>query len=273
MARIYMRFPKGKQLAFTMSYDDGVRQDIRLIEIMNQHGLKGTFNVNSGRYTEEGQPGHRLSKSEAKNLYKSNGMEVAVHSVTHPYLAMIPTDMCAKEVLVDRINLEADHEMLVRGMAYPNNSFSDDVVATLKQCGIAYARTTLSTGSFALPEDWLRLSPTCHHNDPNLMELGRSFLEDEKYRAPALFYLWGHSYEFDNHNNWNVIEEFAAYIGGHDTVWYATNIEICDYVQAYRRLIFSMDEKIVYNPTNLDVYFQIDDKMYCVHPGDNVLEL
>ena len=28
-------------------------------------------------------------------------------------------------------------------------------------------------------------------------------------RVPRLLYIWGHSYEFDNDNNWNVIEEFA----------------------------------------------------------------
>lgn len=157
-------------------------------------------------------------------------------------------------------------------MAYPNNSFSDDVVASLKQCGIVYARTTLSSGNFKLPEDWLRLSPTCHHKNPGLMELARSFVEDFKYWAPAMFYLWGHSYEFDNDNNWNVIEKFAEYIGNRDEIWYATSIEIYDYVAAYKQLIFSMNETKVYNPTNQDLYFQIgesSDDIYCAHPGYN----
>lgn len=134
------------------------------------------------------------------------------------------------------------------------------------------SRTTLASREFAIPEDWLRLSPTCHHNDPQLMELARSFLEDDKNNAPAMFYLWGHSYEFDNDQNWDVIEELAAYIGNREEVWYATNIEIYDYVHAFRQLIFSMNEKKVYNSTNLDVYFQIDKKLYCVKPGENVLE-
>ena len=45
---MYMRLKDGKSKVFTMSYDDGVVQDIRLSEIMKQNGLKGTFNVNSG---------------------------------------------------------------------------------------------------------------------------------------------------------------------------------------------------------------------------------
>ena len=42
-----MRFPGGKAKALTLSYDDGVRQDKKLIEIFNKNGIKGTFNVNS----------------------------------------------------------------------------------------------------------------------------------------------------------------------------------------------------------------------------------
>ena len=48
MGSIFIQFPKGKRKALTLSYDDGVEQDIRLIENMKQHGLKGTFNLNSG---------------------------------------------------------------------------------------------------------------------------------------------------------------------------------------------------------------------------------
>lgn len=199
-------------------------------------------------------------------------MEVAVHSVSHPHLALITTDMCAKEVLLDRINLEQDCDLYVRGMAYPCNSFSDDVVTTIKQCGIVYARTTNSTGNFSIPDDWLRLNPTCHHNDPKLMELAKCFVEKVNCRVPLLFYVWGHSHEFDVDNNWNVIEELAEYVGNRDEIWYATNIDIYDYITAFRQLIFSMNEKRVYNPTNKMIYFEIDGTIYCVRPGDNILE-
>lgn len=69
-----------------------------------------------------------------------------------------------------------------------------------------------------------------------------------------MFYLWGHSYEFDNDDNWNVIEEFAAHTGGKDDIWYATNIEIYDYVKAYEALSVSVDESIIHNPTDIDVW-------------------
>lgn len=58
-----------------------------------------------------------------------------------------------------------------------------------------------------------------------------------------MFYLRGHGYEFDNDNNWEVIERFAQYAGGRDGIWYATNIEIYDYVKAYKSLQTSYDKK------------------------------
>ncbi len=37
----------GKRKAVTFSYDDGVTQDIRLIELFDKYNLKCTFNLNS----------------------------------------------------------------------------------------------------------------------------------------------------------------------------------------------------------------------------------
>ena len=36
--------------AVTFSFDDGVLQDVRLIEMLNKYGLKATFNINSGKF-------------------------------------------------------------------------------------------------------------------------------------------------------------------------------------------------------------------------------
>ena len=37
----------GKFKAVTFSFDDGVSQDKRLIDLFDKYGLKGTFNLNS----------------------------------------------------------------------------------------------------------------------------------------------------------------------------------------------------------------------------------
>lgn len=89
-----MRFPNGKAKAVTLSYDDGVWQDARLIEIMKKYNLKGTFNISSGLYTPEdvasakGTLQKRMTKNRSLELYKDSGMEVAVHALTHARLVV-----------------------------------------------------------------------------------------------------------------------------------------------------------------------------------------
>ena len=213
-----------------------------------------------------------MKLTEAKELYIGSGHEVAVHTLTHPFLERIKPDEVITEVLEDRKNIETQYGTIARGMAYPYGTYSDEVIDLLAKCGIAYSRTTKSTGNFKFPENWLALHPTCHHRDAKLMELAKHFAEDvSKYPSENwMFYVWGHSYEFDNNDNWNVIEEFAEYIGGRDDIWYATNIEIYDYVKAYESLQTSVDKKIVHNPTDIDVWFVQGRTTYCVKAGQTI---
>lgn len=276
MANIFMRFPEGKKKALTLSYDDGVEQDIRLIEIMQKHGLKGTFNLNSGLYAPEGTVyptgtiHRRMTKKQVTELYKESGMEVAVHGLTHPFLEQLPENVCLNEVIKDRENLEEQFDTIIRGMAYPFGTYSDEVVACLKHAGIAYSRTVISSGCFKIPTDWLRLEATCHHNDARLMEYAHKFTREDCSREPWLFYLWGHSYEFEANDNWQVIEVFAESVGDREDIWYATNIEIYDYVEAYRKLVYSMDGHRVFNPTSVTIWLEAENVLYCVAPGEQI---
>ncbi len=274
MSGMFMRFPKGRAKALTLSYDDGTEQDIRLIRIMNQNGLKGTFNLNSGRFAPEGtvyppEEFHRkMTVRQVKEVYTDSGHEVAAHGLTHPFLEKLPESMAMWELLKDRENLENTFRTIVRGMAYPFGTYNDTVVECLKKAGLVYGRTTISSHTFDIPSDWFRLQATCHHNDPELMPLVRKFIEEMPVREPWMFYLWGHSFEFETGDNWEVIEEFAAFAGGHEDVWYATNIQIHDYVQAYWRLEFSVDGRQVYNPTVTELFFEKDGEKYSILPGE-----
>lgn len=276
MPGIYMRFPGGLPKALTLSYDDGVEDDIRLIELMKKHGLKGTFNINSGMYPPEGHVWpddylfRRMPKSVAIPLYKESGMEVAVHTVNHPAIVDEPANICLREIMDDRRNLERDYDCIVRGMAYPFGSVSDEVVNAMKASGIVYGRKTGPTGGFGLPHDWYYWHPTCHHNHPQLMEFAQQFVEKTTRHSALLFYLWGHTYEFRRDNNWERIEKFAEFVAGKPDIWYATNIEIYDYMQAYNRLQFSMDGNRVHNPSAVEVFFEIAEKPYSVKSGETI---
>ncbi len=273
---MYMKLKDGKSKVLTLSYDDGVVQDIRLVEIMNKYGIKGTFNVNSALYLPEDAVREkyygRMKLSEAKELFENSGQEVAVHAYTHPFLEKLKLDEVFVEILEDRKAIEKDYGTLARGMAYPFGTYNDSVVDALEKCGICYSRTVKATENFNFPENWLTLHPTCHHNSVKLMTLAKKFAEEKsRYSSDNwMFYLWGHSYEFDNNDNWNVIEEFCEYIGGRDDIWYATNIEIYDYVKAYESLQTSVDKKIVHNPTTIDVWFVQGKETYCVKAGETI---
>lgn len=277
MPDFYMAFPGGKRKALTLSYDDGVEQDIRLIEIMNKHGLKGTFNLNSGLYAREGtvypqgQVHRRMTKAQVTQTYMDCGQEVAMHAYEHADLVGIPFDNIPYQIVKDKEQLEQQFGRIIRGFAYPYGTVNRKVANLLRDMGVAYARTVHSTHDFNLPEDWLQLPATCHHNDPQLMELAKRFAENQPYGRPWMFYLWGHSYEFEGDNNWHVIEEFAEYMGGREDIWYATNIEIHDYVEAFKQLILSADGHRIFNPTCIPLYLRTWQKTYELLPGKETL--
>ena len=271
-----IRFPGGRRKALTLSYDDGVQQDARLMELLNAHGLKCTFNLNSGCFAAEGTvyaPGtihRRFTQAEALALYGGSGHEVALHGLVHPHWTELREMALLKDIGQDRLQLEALFGGLVRGAAYPYGSYSDEVVAALAACGVAYCRTVESSHDFALPRDWLRLKPTCHHADPLLPQLCQRFLAEDAGVSSRLFYLWGHAYEFEAADNWQVIERFAEQMGGRDDIWYATNIQVYDYVTAGRRLLQSADGSRVYNPTDQTLWVQPlgTKRTVCVQPGE-----
>lgn len=271
MRYVFLRFPEFRNKALTLSYDDGVIFDKKLIEIMQKNKLRGTFNINSSLMQGE----RRLNEEQAKELYLQDGIEVAVHGRRHLSLAEVPTPIAVEDVITDRVNLERIFGKIVNGMAYANGSYNDDVVRILKDCGIKYSRTCITTEKFDIPTDWLRLPTTCHHKNPRLMELAKKFLEPytSNYymcQTPRLFYLWGHSYEFNDNNNWNIIEEFAEFLGNREDVWYCTNSEVYDYVKAYESLIFTAERTMVYNPTQIDVYLHIGGIDILVKAGQTV---
>ncbi|MBQ2955608.1 MAG: polysaccharide deacetylase family protein [Clostridia bacterium] len=250
-------FPGGKSRALTLSYDDGVGQDVKLMGILREHGMKATFNLDSGKMgvggvRDDGVEVRRMLPDEVKEAYL--GFEVAVHGYTHPFLTLMPKDMMAREVAKDREELEKLTGYPVRGMAYPYGAYNEQVIEQLRAMGIAYARTANSTGGFSLPKDFLAWHPTCHHNAPDLMELCDRFLNKKNYNPHEVFYLWGHSYEFDADKNWDAIERFCDKMALHEDIWYATNIEIYDYIDASNRLISSCDGRILYNPSAIDVW-------------------
>ena len=131
-----------------------------------------------------------------------------------------------KEFLTDMSNIERIYGTYPVGMAYAYGCVDDEVVKYLKSIGIKYGRTVEASHSFEIPKEPLKLKATCHHDDDMLFELAEKFLKAEpKENEQMLFYVWGHSYEFDVNNNWDRIEEFCKMMSGKADIFYGTNRE------------------------------------------------
>lgn len=270
----FLRFPGFKGKAVSLSYDDGVIYDKDLIEILNKYGIKSTFNINTGMFRPEFNDYKRLTYEECEKIFSSHSEhEVALHGHKHLSLANCSESDGIIDVIDNKRILEKMFNRIINGMAYANASYDERVIKYLKELGVKYSRTTDSTHSFELPKEWLKLNPTCHHNDEKLFDLVEQFNSvkyNNTFADPMLFYLWGHSYEFHDFNNWERIENFCKKIGKQDDVWYCTNGELYDYVKAYNSLIFSSENKIIYNPSLIDVYFQFDTVPLFVKSGETV---
>lgn len=261
LKNIYTCFPGGKHKVLTMSYDDGRAEDKRLVEIFNKNGIKGTFHINSG-LTEDPM---RLKPEEWRSVYE--GHEISCHTVLHPTIARCPLPQTALQVLEDRRALERAAGYPVRGMSYPNGSWNPEIAALLPGLGIEYCRVVGNTDDFAMPEDFLKWKATCHHNH-NLLENGKRFLELFKTQYLYMMYVWGHSFEFPRDNNWEMMEEFCSMVGGREDIWYATNIEIVDYMKAAKNLKFTIDGDLVYNPSAISVWISVDGRTERIAGGE-----
>ena len=262
----FMRFPGFKTKALTFSFDDGSFHDKKLMEIFQKYKMKATFNLSNNA--------QMLSDRECADMYYADGHEIAVHGAEHRALMLSDSAEGIREVLGGREFLEKKYNKIIRGFAYPDRCATNARIEEyLKMLGIAYARTAGGeTGSLALPSDWLCWRATCKHNDPKIMEYADKFLNEnprEKYiasRDSLLFYVWGHSWELEN--DWSPIERFCGKMSDNPDVWYATNMDIYEYAEAYRSLVFSSDHSIVTNPTLKTIYFESGDDRVKINPGE-----
>lgn len=233
-----------KLKAVTLSYDDGVEQDKRLLEILNRYSLKATFNLNSGHFGRKhvhpawlfGKMNEfkvdRIPEDEIREVYR--GHEIAAHSLTHPPLHELDDETVIFEIQEDVKNLERITGDKIHGLAYPgasgNNCKGRLEKLIAENTGLYYGRTAISSFSFDIPENLLTLNPTVSHRELEIRDkLATKFIELEADK-PQIFYIWGHSYELDaDEKIWEGFEQFCEKIAGRDDIFYGTNDEVFKY--------------------------------------------
>lgn len=229
-------FQGNKMKALTFSYDDGVTQDIRLIELFDKYGMKATFNLNSellGKNKELVREGvtvkhNKVAPEDIRAVY--GGHEIAGHTLRHPLLTREADGEILRQVEEDRLKLSELCGYEVVGFAYPGGGINyDSRVSEIIRTGtgVRYARTTVSSHSFDRQENLFEFRPTVYHHEEwdRMFELGEKFLSLEP-TEPALFYVWGHAYEFDIHGTWDRFEEFLRLMSGRSDIFYGTNKEV-----------------------------------------------
>lgn len=262
-------YPQGKSKALTFSYDDGQEYDKKLLEIFNKYNLKATFHLNTGMFggVTERNENYITAEMVTDGLYE--GHEIACHGKYHRDLPGLTKQQVILELLDDRKELERLTGKVTQGMSYAYGRYNGEVKDLAKSVGIKYSRTVNNTLDFFPPIDFMEWHPTCHHAQ-DIMEIGERFLNPPGYIDLPLMYVWGHSFEFGRSNNWEIMEAFAEKISGRDDIWYATNMEIYDYLTAIRSLEISVDGNIIHNPTATSVWMSADKGVVELASGETM---
>ncbi len=158
---------------FTVSYDDGLQQDIRIIKLMKKYGIRGTFNLSSGLFGVKGKiqrvfgnfgvdakenknrncVDHQiLSISEAKKIYCQDGIEIASHGMHHLREDKLDDAALSEEIKKDIENLSTIFDRKIEGHIFPYGKYNEAVLKMMKDAGIQYGRTV---SMYQKPKDFL----------------------------------------------------------------------------------------------------------------------
>lgn len=260
-------YPNGKEKAFNLTYDDGIYDDYKFVELLNKYNLKGTFNLNSKLMKENFSWTHetgkiikRISPQEAVCLYK--GHEVASHTLTHPYMNNLTKKEILKELIDDKKNLEEIFKKQILGFAVPFDFYSKEISECVKETGFEYGRISEESNSWIPSEDYYFWKASIIHFNLNLENFVNEFIKTND--ELALCQIVGHSYDLEVENKWNLIENIFKKISESKNILPMTNIEIIKYLKAIRSVKIS-ENKII-NNSDLELWFEVDGKKISVQP-------
>ena len=264
-------YPGGKAKAFNISYDDGVIQDIRFVEMLNRYGLKGTFNLNYGLMRsgftwvhECGMMIHRIPEDQVAAVYE--GHEIASHSYSHPYFDNASEGEILKELGSDKFFLEKLLGREVAGYATPFYFYSDLMTDCVRHCGFEYARISQESNDYSVPSDFYRWRGSKFHWDEDLMEFVQGFLDTDQ--ELALCQLVGHSYDLDVWKLWDTMERICRCVSRAQDVWAATHVELVRYLR--NMSLARISGEGIKNESPVPLWFSVDGRIVQLQPGGTI---
>ena len=120
----------------SLGFDMGTGDQLLARQILENHGFRGTFYIDSGPI---GSSGYYLSVSDLQSL-QAAGHQIGGLSVDHVDLTTATPAQLQHQVCDDRATLQG-WGLNVVDFAYPFGNYNSSVVATVQSCGYRSART------------------------------------------------------------------------------------------------------------------------------------
>ena len=235
-----------RKIIFTTSWDDGSKEDRRVLELLNKYALKGTFYISR---SIDFPLVKRISDEEIAAI--SQKQEVGAHTLGHSYLDSISLDQARQEIIESKKYIEDLTHLPVKMFCYPGGRVNEEIKKIVKEAGFIGARTidnfqiqlgdpylmgtTLQCYPFPLRPDGRSFLQPLQQNWAKISQLGLPIgsyfswlnlaknLFDYALKKGEIFHLWGHSWEIEKNNQWKDLEQFFKHIAGRVDVKYLNN--------------------------------------------------
>lgn len=235
----------------TTSWDDGHPLDIRLAELLEKYGIKGTF------YVPIKYDSNPILDRTQLDVLGQMDMEIGSHTMTHPFLTRLNTHDLFFELCESKKILEDMCQRNVSALCYPGGKFNRNTSTLSRKAGYRLARTTcsfrteLQISPMYMPVT-IQLFPhtLVSHLKHGLKEWNvkglmtwckRWGLESDliafsdlvlRYvlKRGGIFHIWGHSWEIDRFGLWEKFEEILRNIAHQQGVYYLTNSQALDLI-------------------------------------------
>ncbi len=241
---------------FTVSFDDGTEQDVRVIDLMRKYGIRGTFNLSSGLFGMREEAVSRIAAEtladgtqrlfkvryshnimpadQAKDVYADDGIEIAGHGRHHMHQADLSGAALYDEIAGDAARLSDIFGRDVRGHIFPYGEWNEECLEVMKASGLVYGRAATSgdpEGGFAFSAERGIIKPTCRLTDVFAVSLLERFISTPCAEGDMVFYFWGHSFELDYgteaaSDSW--LEELFKTAASAEDINFVTNGELID---------------------------------------------
>lgn len=231
------------RMIITTSWDDGDARDLRVAELLDRYGVKGTFYIDKGC-------ANRLTEDDIRAL--SQRHEIGAHGLAHPDLPTLSREEKQREIAGSKSWLESVTGKPVGMFCYPYGHLDDETKEVVKEAGFFGARSsqktlgTIPSDPFTLPVTTMIYRSPFGIFEKLALPLMREKLTNAEWEARArtkfeavravggVFHLWGHSWEIDQLALWTSLESFLKEIAHQPDAQHLTNGELAQSIFSAR---------------------------------------